>query len=148
MPVVMHVPSQSPPSLLQRPHLPSSSLFPLPSSLFPLSSSLFPLFSSSLLLSSLISCQDAPRHAWRGVMVDTARHFMPVDTVLLPHIRAMAINKVRISERRTASPPPPPVPPGGVCSAVRIVLSTCLRCDLSHCTVVALVVSTNCSVEY
>ena len=61
-------------------------------------------------------------------MVDTARHFMPVDTVLLPHIRAMAINKVRISERRTASPPPPPV----VCVA-RCVLCSQRACDvISH----------------
>ena len=38
---------------------------------------------------------DAPRWPWRGVLIDTARHFMPL-SVILPMLDAMAYNKLNV----------------------------------------------------
>lgn len=39
-----------------------------------------------------IQISDKPRYAWRGLMLDTARHFLPVST-LLKQIDIMSYNK-------------------------------------------------------
>jgi hexosaminidase len=42
-----------------------------------------------------ITIEDKPRFPWRGLMLDTARHFMPVD-VLERNLRAMAAAKLNV----------------------------------------------------
>lgn len=47
---------------------------------------------------------DAPRFSYRGLLVDSARHFLPV-AQLLHTIDALAWNKLCVFQR---NPPPPP----------------------------------------
>ena len=50
---------------------------------------------SSLVVVSAVSIKDAPSFPYRGVMLDTARHFLPVD-VIKRTIRAMSYNKLNV----------------------------------------------------
>ena len=45
--------------------------------------------------SSSVTIHDAPRFRWRGVMLDTARHFLPVRT-MLHFLDAMEMNKLNV----------------------------------------------------
>jgi hexosaminidase len=48
-----------------------------------------------LLLLSIVEISDAPRFTWRGLMIDAARHFQPVD-VIKRNLDAMASMKMNV----------------------------------------------------
>uniref|UniRef100_A0A6B2L1X3 Beta-hexosaminidase n=1 Tax=Arcella intermedia TaxID=1963864 RepID=A0A6B2L1X3_9EUKA len=52
--------------------------------------------------------QDSPRFPWRGVMVDTARNFLPVDT-LLSTLDALSFNKMNVLHWHTSDAEAVPV---------------------------------------
>lgn len=57
------------------------------------------LFSSpSAIAIPAVAIQDSPRFSWRGLMIDTARHFLPLQTILhaLDGMAAMKMNVLHI----------------------------------------------------
>lgn len=43
-----------------------------------------------------IFIHDAPTYPYRGLLIDTSRHYLPVDTIILPTLSAMAMNKLNV----------------------------------------------------
>jgi len=43
-----------------------------------------------------LTIQDAPVYSYRGIMIDTARHFLPLETLILPNLHVMAANKLNV----------------------------------------------------
>jgi hexosaminidase len=48
-----------------------------------------------LVLLSVVEISDSPRFTWRGLMIDAARHFQPVD-VIKRNLDAMASMKMNV----------------------------------------------------
>ena len=43
-----------------------------------------------------ISIRDRPLYPYRGLLIDTSRHFLPVDSIILRNLDAMAMNKLNV----------------------------------------------------
>ena len=48
-----------------------------------------------LVITEVTKIQDKPRFNYRGTMIDTARHFLNVKTIL-QHLEAMSYNKLNV----------------------------------------------------
>lgn len=57
-----------------------------------------PVAGSGSALIPVVEIEDRPAHSWRGLLIDVARHFIPMDTVLnlLPLCAAVKINVLHI----------------------------------------------------
>jgi hexosaminidase len=57
-----------------------------------------PVEGSGSALIPVVEIEDRPAHSWRGLLIDVARHFIPMDTVLdlLPLCAAVKINVLHI----------------------------------------------------
>lgn len=44
----------------------------------------------------LIEIEDSPEYAYRGLMLDTSRHYLDMDSIILPNLRVMAAHKLNV----------------------------------------------------